>query len=485
MTKRQAKAAEFVAWSETVGLLPHKVTVEERLTRGGSLYLRWWDSAAGNWRWKSLVRALDRAGLGATSLRDANGVVIPKVADWAIQQGWSQYRINAGLAPSETIDGAPSSAPLTIGGTWAVLTDRDTGLYPGTLKRGKVVYSGHALEVKRALGFAAVVWGADTSWAVIGRADLTKLMRRRLEDLLGRGLIGMRSTEITMARVIAAAAWLRDQLKIPATAALPKKSWRDDLKKDWLSLTGKRALPKPSRDRYTVEEKRALLVSTWKVDPRLGLLYSLAGEYRMGQARLSMRTDLVLDAIEYAPHGRFTIHGAGKKLGEVVYLTEGQRADVDRALAGYLAPLEARYVAGELDNYSLFPGGRMLGRKHGKARVTEHMSITEPVVRGWIANPFREAERRAELLQPDGSKKPIDHIPGRLTYGARRLNVDGMLGEHASDEALKASGGWSSGDVPRGIYADQENKIGRTEAMQIRARQRGEITPTETEGSND
>lgn len=474
MTPRKKVPASAGAWSETVGLLPHKVTVEERVTRNRALYVRSWDSAISNWRWKSLARALDNAGFGATSLRDANGIVIPAVADWAIQQAWKQYRVIAGLAPSDDVAGLPAAAPLTIGATWPILSNKDTGLYPEVTRDGRVVLTGHVREVKRALAFASLVWGENTAWAVIGRADMTKLMRRRMESLLAGGHSALRSTEITITRILAVAQWLRDELHIPMTAAQFKKSWRDDLRKDWKTLSGKRVLPVTHQPRYTTEESRAMLDAAWGVDPRAGLLLALGAEYRLGQVRLATRRDLALEATADAPCGAFTIHGAGKKQGEVVYLTQGQRRSVDRALSGYLAPLEAQYAAGSRSDYPIFPGGRLADRQKEAPRLAAKMSLTRPVHRDWVAKTLRVVEDAARVQMPDGTERAIEHVRGRLAYGIRRENVDSALASHMSDEALRATGGWKTTEVPRGTYADKSNTIGRKEAAAARAERRGE-----------
>lgn len=47
------------------------------------------------------------------------------------------------------------------------------------------------------------------------------------------------------------------------------------------------------------------------------------------------------------------------------------------------------------------------------------------------------------------------------------------------EEALRATGGWKTTEVPRGTYADKSNVIGRKEAAAARAERRGEtdVTP--------
>jgi len=40
---------------------------------------------------------------------------------------------------------------------------------------------------------------------------------------------------------------------------------------------------------------------------------------------------------------------------------------------------------------------------------------------------------------------------------------------------LKALGGWSSTAVPKGVYAEQGNRLGRRQARDFKAKLRGEI----------
>jgi len=67
------------AWSFSVGFLPHKVTVYERLERKGALYLTW--RTGGNWEKKSLRR----------SLRTVRGKIDEAIQVWAKQQAAEQY----------------------------------------------------------------------------------------------------------------------------------------------------------------------------------------------------------------------------------------------------------------------------------------------------------------------------------------------------------------------------------------------------------
>src|SRR5688572_28194349 len=74
-------------------------------------------------------------------------------------------------------------------------------------------------EMERALKFACQVWGADTPWSQIDELQYTKLLRRRLEQLLAKDCRGVRACEITMSRIITVVGWLREVRHIPRDAA--------------------------------------------------------------------------------------------------------------------------------------------------------------------------------------------------------------------------------------------------------------------------
>jgi hypothetical protein len=54
------------------------------------------------------------------------------------------------------------------------------------------------------------------------------------------------------------------------------------------------------------------------------------------------------------------------------------------------------------------------------------------------------------------------------------MPVDLALEQEIGDQGLKALGGWSSTAVPKGIYAERENRIGRRKARDFKAELRGE-----------
>ena len=126
-----------------------------------------------------------------------------------------------------------------------------------------------------------------------------------------------RGAEVTVARVIAVAQWLRDEVLIPAHACVPPKYWKQELRDDWMKLRREERQPEPSRPRHTGDEMRSILAAADSVDPRFALLMALGAELRLGQVCRAWRSDLMLE------DGTFTVRSHGTKRGTVVKLTEG------------------------------------------------------------------------------------------------------------------------------------------------------------------
>lgn len=458
-------------WSESVGSLPHKVTVFENLTRMGVLYLRW--RRSGNWKYESLATAAIDAGYETPDLNDAKGQrlvgrALAKKQAWAKEQAEGKFaRIKAGLPDRER----KLEAPLTLGETWPILVEPDTGKYPTD--------SPHRREVKRELDNAIRILGGDMPWSGIKSSEITKLGRSRIRELQKGGDVGLRGTEVTISRLIAIATWLRNAEKVPKDACVVASDWKTKLREDWKLVAKSDRLPTPNRPRHTRDEIRKLLETSWTVDPRLGFMLALGAELRGGQVVRGLRSDLDVEK------NRLMVFGAGKKKGTLVKLTKGQRAAVDRVLhpeTGYLRELEAAYQAKSITDYLLFPAGQILGMrvyrsgepskgKHPSWRPPEHpfipleqhatlKSASGTAVRKW----FRETERRAE----------IPYVKGRALYGPRRGGVDGAKELKISREGLQSWGGWTDSQTPDSIYADDKAEYAADEAAVTRAKFRGE-----------
>jgi hypothetical protein len=414
--------------------------------RPNYVMLRRWKPGKPKGQWQ-------RKAIGELTLRDARGAVLESARAAARDAAMKWYLELTGeiaTAPVEKAD-----APFTIGQTWAAISDKDTGKYP--------IKTPFRDELQRAIEYAVVVWGEGTTWASVDDDAWTRLIRRRVTELRAGGKTGIRATEITVSRLGTAAKWLHRTRRIPASVQ-PPVDWHDELIAYWKGLAKQQHDPEPERPRYTLEQARKLLHAAWDVDPRCGLLMAVGAELRLGQVRRAKRSDLDLTAAEF---GQLTVRGAGDKKGEVVELTRGQRAAVDRALRGYLRILEARWIEsnGKAD-YCLFPGGKLHGRANG-----------EPVISGRDPDALAPISRSAltrrwepiEFLAGTG-----EHIRGRGAYGLRRAAVDAAESENISEAGLQALGGWSTPDVPRRIYRDKANRAGRADAKKLRAHIREE-----------
>lgn len=448
-------------WSAEAGHFPYKVVVEENVSRGGALTLRWWSPGHQNWRRKALGNVkLDKP------IRTKDGQIDAQVAQWALEQAMEKSRELSGSLPSSRE--AQLARRTAIGETFDLISDPKTGLYPHD--------SEYRRELKRSLDFACSVWGKDAPWLSIDDAKWTELIRARVEALVRQGYVGVRSAEITIVRLSTAARWLRRTKKIPAgTAELPDE-WKDGLKAFRRGLTKSTRDPEPHRPRHTIEEVLAILRAGIQVDPRGALLLALGAEQRLGQVRRAMRSDLTLPAIDWAvvnklkddklaevEFGELRVFGAGRKGGTTIALTKGQRVMVDIYVNGLVAGLELSFTEASID-YPVFPAGKLMGRLRGTPELSEKMDLEKSVSRQWVQKTFRAIEVKAD----------VKHVRGRATYGLRRQSVDAAIEAGISMQGLQAQGGWSSSKIPLEIYKEKDNKAGRREARAVRSRVRKE-----------
>lgn len=405
-------------WSWSVGTRPYRVVAEERPDRGGRVYLRWWGDR--NWQKKAT---------GLTVRNKAGDLVASRVAKVEREVRVIHARISNRLA----VDPVETEA-LTLTGGLAAVVHPFKGKYPKDTP--------HRREVMREMRHAVEILG-DVEWATLRPSHIRTLYRKRQAALQAKGHDGQRGAEITVARLLAVAEWLRGEEMIPAGCCRAPKGWREELG----------GAVDPKRPRHTVEELRAVLAVALKVDPRLALALELGAELRLGQVLRCRRSDLDLAT------NRLRVRGAGKKAGVVTELIPSQRAAVDRALAGYLAPLETG------EDYPLFPSGQLTkGRTDPTLAVCRPEQRTaRPVDRRAVLRWFHEAEALAGITPQEG----------RGWYGLRRAGVDGFKKESGNRDALKSFGGWSDTQVPDRIYAAQEAEHAMAEAASVRAKIRG------------
>jgi hypothetical protein len=509
----------FGGWKADVGFLPHKVTVFEHGERGLQLYLRWrpgrevdgeWRSG-GAWKYRSL--GVTFAELVAREFAKLPPSRQRKEAEaWARAKAEAQYDRNRGHTAAtpraEPALPAPPAPKLTLRAGWEKATDPDKGKYAaaGTLalaagrpgaagRRASTSPSTSATSPSRSRrrwrsggrtprGRTCARATSRSSSAGGGRPCGPRPRRRppRRRPTPTSPGHGFASGVATVARVLAVADWLRDEGHIPPGAALPSRTWKKKAAEDFARLYTKGVAIAVAKPRYTIDEIRRLFAAARTGEPRVALLLALGAELRPGQVLRSRRRDLTLPAVDWtAPvadpddtdYGACVVHGAGAKGGETVFLTRGQRLEVDRALGragsgGYLRVLEAAHQAGRLADYPLFPGEKLPGQKAGDpvASVARH-GAAAPLDEDNARKHFRAIERAAGITP----------VPGRVFYGIRRGNVDEAIDIALPANVLKHLGGWASEATPRDIYAERESARDRRKARTARSKIRGEAHP--------
>jgi integrase len=448
MTARGVKATTKKGrkpWSGTVGHEPHLVWYGERPEKNYRVYLRWRvptpeGDRRTNWKWRSLK----------LSVRDADGVRVPEHVARVVAAATDLFRVLSG----ETRETKTTKAALTLRDTWPVLSASDMGSFPT-----KTPYRD---EIERALQFARKVLGDGFLWVDLDYEQLQKVVRAKADEVFAEGKsAGLRSAEVVGVRLLTMAGVLqRKHNKIPPHAPIPSgRGWRDDLQR-YVAAKHGGDVPTPERPRHSLDEVRRILRAAASVDPRVDLVLALGAEYRSGQVVRAMRSQLDLQA------ETLEVRGRGKKRGTTVVLTAGQLVSVRRALDGYLRQLERAYVNGEIDDYPLFPAGRL---RKGEAYVLRHASAP-PIHKRSMNERFHAVERAAK----------VEPLPGRAFYGVRRALLDAAAEAGISDEAMQEHGGWSNSRTPRDIYRDRERKGAQRDAAKTRAEIRGEVLPDES-----
>lgn len=435
MPKTKQRKAAKKCWSESFGLYGAKIRVAER-EPGGVLYLLWLDK-----RGKQQKRSL-----GHRDRREGKRQAL--AAATALMEAGSTTRgvVFASLPPQERVQAIDPAVPLTLAQGVERVFDPRKGAYPTLTQHAK--QSKRALEAAVALLEPRMTWEEFTPGVMI---YLVRLMAQQSPD--GSGAV---AAEKTCKALYAAAAWLRAEELIPKGAALPKPRWKVRLREEWRALTGKRVEVK--RLRHHVDEVKAIFAALPEADPRLRLLIELAAELRAGQAVRAKRSDLILDTVGGYEKGRFVVHGAGKKHGEIVDLSPEMRKVVDEALStGYLAEAEAAYQRGEIQDYYLFPTGKLQGGSVPLIRATEG-PVSDWTIR-WM---FKKLEAAAG----------VEHREGRAFYGLRRQATD-LAPEFASDaRVLNSISGHADSATRERIYQDPQNERVRARAAEVRREMR-------------
>jgi len=455
-----------MGWKTTIDGTSPPLTIYERADRDGKLYLKW---AEGDSHRRPTLKSPESEE-PIESVRNERGEIDPDLVEKVRNQALSQYRKARAGDPAAT-PSKKDSGPLTL------RAGRDEVLrIPGGKYAKKTQDYG---DMRRALDRVCEILGDDFLWRDLRPKHYTHIWRtfarRKKRD---ENALGWRMAEITCAKLQTAGRWLHEQELIDRAPTTPSR-WHEKLKGDWKDVLELRKEPEPERPRHTPDEVRALHRHLDEADPRLRLAFGLGAEYRMGQASRSNRSDLDLSEGAGAGHGTFRIHGSKRKKGELVFLTPEQRAIVDETLGpdGHLSEFEAAYRTGELDDYPLFPAGKLRRGKSVPRDPQKRMRVE--TLRGY----FHDLEDAAG----------VEHVDQRAFYGVRRGSTDAVSAHTEDAEVRDRSGGWEGGAGSRGnggstkgtrrtVYRNSEDPRPRAAAAEVRRLVRGDAEPADDAG---
>lgn len=270
---------------------------------------------------------------------------------------------------------------------------------------------------------------------------------------------GVRSAELALAELAAAARWLvREGYLTSVTQPAPR--WRAALRSHFTAVTNLGL--GPARPRHNKEEAgklyRAALDLSNACDPRVRLVMRLGLELRAGQVLRMRRSGLTLDPIGAYGKGTVSVVGSGKKKGVTLDLTPEDRQAIDWALSTYLRELEKAFLCGKLPDYYLVPG-RNINAK-GVAPVRK-LAELRPLGRRRALALFRKLERIAK----------VKSVEGRGWYGLRRIGSD-IVQRLTLDEAVRTgTGGWT-GSRMREDYLDHDSPEVKAEIAKVRRKVR-------------
>lgn len=427
-------------WSETRGDKPHRVWVGERPDKGLTVWLRWYLGGKPKYQLTQVKK-----------IRDARGRELERAKQRAQAEADAKIaELKGELRPARR----RRAGPLTLReGVKLAFTER--GPYPLDPATHR-----HTKETKeRAEEFIAHLGGEDVLWEEI-TPGMVRSIWRRVARQYGDGT-GYNKAEKTVIALYRIAGWLQGEFpdqRFPA----PLKGWRKELAEYWASQGHPVEKHQP---RFSPEEGRLLFEHLLEADPRLSLALVLGAELRGGQVIRTRRSDLDLGEGVGIGFGKVQIpFVSARKRAPKVTLNELERSAIDAAMTtGYLSLLEAAFQAGELEDYPLFPGGRLA---KGKAAVREDL---RPLLSTSLGDLLHDLEAKAGVAR----------VPGRAWHGLRRLFTDLYPTATADARLLDHLGGWVQGSTMReGTYQEKQNEAVAAEAARLRARVRpGHQTP--------
>ena len=471
-------------WKITIGKRPHTLVAEERPDRDYEVYLRWQETDPVDGKSKPRY-----CGTGLY-VRDGRGRRRRNLEDTARQAAEKAQAIYAaGGSPRDwNKRERVTRVPRTLAEGFAeALPNPEIEHHTGTLYP---VRDRHSLDQRRGAWFVEKYLGGDREWSDVQEgtvADLWAGMARAYKAERGPGYR-------SLVRAVRVLYLVWDHLceRYGEQFPTPKRPRRMEqrMRETWEKITGQklkqRRKQRKKELRYHADELRRIfsrLADVHEVevvrgrkhrrtvrevqllcDPRVRTVVELGAELRPGQVLRAMRSHLDLTpAVGGYGLGRFLGEdlGRGRKEAETVDLHPELRAYIDHVLThGYLAELEAARLRGEIADYPLFPGGKLVNGRIPVARVKKypkrHLHVSNAIAY------WREFEERAG----------VQHVSGRSFYGLRRGLTDQANDYSTDDRALDRLTGHQDSETRKEFYQDRERDADRAKAATIRRQMR-------------
>ena len=411
-------------WSTSVGERPFRVWVGERPQKDGDVYLRWGRS--------------NYAKAAVGKIRDGRGRILKSRQAQALMEAQAKHEELRGGR------GRRPAGPMNLADGVARAFS-DTGCFPLDPKADRYTRETRKRvdEAVRHLGGGGVLWESVTPGMIRG------IWRKIYRAHDGAGL---NKAEKVVTNFLTVANWLAGELPDQRFPRGPRH-WRAELQAHWQKQGHE---TEPRQPRHTEEEIGRLLEHRSEADPRLGLALDLAMGLRGGQFVRTLRSHCEQEAGVWRIAVPFV---SKRKRAPVLTLSPREAEAFEAALAeGHLSELEALHRSGEIDDYALFPQGKL---RQGKATRS---GCTLPMEQSTLVSLLRDLEKAAG----------VESVPHRGWHGIRRGMADYYArllreGKITDPNLLDEVQGWVRGSTMRErVYRDQEDAALRSDASKLR-----------------
>lgn len=465
---RHSDDASIGNWGYQHGSRAPRVTIKERPSRGPenqpALYARWYvnSNPVGPFKVRSVTTVRDEGGKVDKDRRQAAEDEAERIWD-ALQAGTSPDVImREHPEPVEDDDADDETPPeeLTLREGWDLALDEDEGAFITAKDEWMSQRERHA-EI------ACSLLGEDFRWVDLtpGKVNgLLKKMRDHYADHPRDDVTGIRITENTVSGLKKVRDFLMGEEAIPSDVPAWPANWKDKLDQLFRQEHGDDVEPyRPFHSQIELDLiGQAVWNDSYDLDPRWRMMLKLGLGQRLGAVNArATRTELKLNDAGAWEMGRLTIPRARTKEGIKIDLRPETRKMIDTALEdGYLSRLEKAYQQGDVDDYHLFPAGRL---RKGKARPDKG---GKPICDSWLKDQLHDLEKQifdrnpqSEIWDQEQRDAGTMHKHQRGWHGLRRAMKKRFKDRDVPAEERNEALGWVQGSrVPERIYSDPEDE---------------------------